>query len=151
MVRLTTDNFNFSSSRGLCGMQVQNRSTNDLLFANFNQDYSYVVLHLYTKSSLLVVVYLLAPKRDTESLIANPLENVMQNVCSEIIIIRTIDYSMLVRGVADGGIGIVEMLFCTSLVALVGAGEQPAFSPRRIQLVNTKVRSQPCALNTHAC
>ncbi|KAJ1551827.1 autophagy protein, partial [Cladochytrium tenue] len=38
----------------------------------------------------------------------------------------------------DGGIGIVEMLFCTSLVALVGAGEQPALSPRRLQITNTK-------------
>jgi autophagy-related protein 18 len=41
---------------------------------------------------------------------------------------------------ADGGIGIVEMLFCTSLVALVGAGEQPAFSPRHLQIINTKVK-----------
>jgi hypothetical protein len=39
----------------------------------------------------------------------------------------------------EGGIGVVEMLFCTSLVALVGAGEQPAFSPRRLQISNTKV------------
>jgi hypothetical protein len=39
----------------------------------------------------------------------------------------------------EGGTGIVEMLFCTSLVALVGAGEQPAFSPRRLQIINTKV------------
>lgn len=31
------------------------------------------------------------------------------------------------------------MLFCTSLVALVGAGEQPAFSPRHLQIINTKV------------
>lgn len=30
-----------------------------------------------------------------------------------------------------GGMGIVEMLHCSSLVALVGAGEKPAFSPRR--------------------
>lgn len=37
--------------------------------------------------------------------------------------------------------GVVEMLFCTSLVALVGAGEQPAFSPRRLQIINTKVSS----------
>ena len=44
--------------------------------------------------------------------------------------------------IADGGIGIVEMLFCTSLVALVGAGEHPSFSPRRLQITNTKV----CAL-----
>lgn len=38
-----------------------------------------------------------------------------------------------------GGTGIVEMLFCTSLVALVGAGEHPAFSPRQLQIINTKV------------
>ena len=31
------------------------------------------------------------------------------------------------------------MLFCTSLVALVGAGEQPTFSPRHLQIINTKV------------
>jgi hypothetical protein len=40
----------------------------------------------------------------------------------------------------DGGIGIVEMLFCTSLIALVGAGEQPTHSPRSLQIMNTKVR-----------
>ena len=47
---------------------------------------------------------------------------------------------IITRMTADGGIGIAEMLFCTSLVALVGAGEQPAFSPRRLQIMNTKVR-----------
>lgn len=31
------------------------------------------------------------------------------------------------------------MLFCTSLVALVGAGERPSSSTRRLQIVNTKV------------
>lgn len=32
------------------------------------------------------------------------------------------------------------MLFCTSLVALVGAAEnQPSNSPRKLQIVNTKV------------
>ncbi|KAH6576895.1 hypothetical protein BASA62_001144 [Batrachochytrium salamandrivorans] len=46
----------------------------------------------------------------------------------------------------DGGIGIVEMLFCTSLVALVGAGEQPTFSPRRLQIINTKRQSTICEL-----
>ena len=30
----------------------------------------------------------------------------------------------------DGGIGIVKMLYCTSLVCLVGGGKNPAFSPR---------------------
>eukprot|EP01135_Chromosphaera_perkinsii_P004176 Nk52_evm83s270 gene=Nk52_evmTU83s270 len=48
---------------------------------------------------------------------------------------------------SDGGTGIVEMLFCTSLVALVGAGEQPAFSPRRLQVCNTKRQSTICELN----
>eukprot|EP00842_Homolaphlyctis_polyrhiza_P006559 jgi/Hompol1/6904/HPOL_002771-RA len=46
----------------------------------------------------------------------------------------------------DGGIGIAEMLFCTSLVALVGAGEQPTFSPRRLQIINTKRQSTICEL-----
>lgn len=39
----------------------------------------------------------------------------------------------------SGGIGIAEMLFCTSLIALVGAGEHPSFSPRKLQIINTKV------------
>ncbi|KAJ1503820.1 autophagy protein [Coelomomyces lativittatus] len=39
----------------------------------------------------------------------------------------------------DGGIGIIEMLFNTSLIALVGAGEQPTHSPRRLQIMNIKV------------
>lgn len=39
------------------------------------------------------------------------------------------------------------MLFCTSLVALVGAGEHPSFSPRRLQIANTKRQSTICELN----
>lgn len=39
----------------------------------------------------------------------------------------------------DGARGIVEMLFSTSLVALVGAADQPESSPRKLQIVNTKV------------
>ena len=31
------------------------------------------------------------------------------------------------------------MLFCTSLLALVGAADQPQSSPRKLQIVNTKV------------
>jgi len=42
--------------------------------------------------------------------------------------------------VEDGGKSIVSMLFCTSLVALVGAGEQPSESPRKLQIINTKVQ-----------
>lgn len=39
----------------------------------------------------------------------------------------------------DGARGIVEMLFCTSLLALVGAADHPQSSPRKLQIVNTKV------------
>jgi autophagy-related protein 18 len=40
----------------------------------------------------------------------------------------------------QGATGIVEMLFCTSLVALVGSAEnQASNSPRKLQIVNTKV------------
>ncbi|EXX77479.1 Atg18p [Rhizophagus irregularis DAOM 197198w] len=38
------------------------------------------------------------------------------------------------------------MLFCTSLVALVGAGEHPSFSPRRLQITNTKRQTTICEL-----
>ncbi|OBZ87290.1 Autophagy-related protein 18 [Choanephora cucurbitarum] len=48
---------------------------------------------------------------------------------------------------AAGGTGIVEMLFCTSLVALVGAGEHPAFSPRQLQIINTKRQTTICELS----
>lgn len=46
-----------------------------------------------------------------------------------------------------GGIGIAEMLYCTSLVVLVGAGDQPAFSPRRLRMWNTKTGAAICDLN----
>lgn len=46
----------------------------------------------------------------------------------------------------DGARGIVEMLFCTSLIALVGAADQPQSSPRKLQIVNTKRGSTICEL-----
>lgn len=46
----------------------------------------------------------------------------------------------------DGAKGIVEMLFCTSLLALVGAADQPQSSPRKLQIVNTKRQSMICEL-----
>ncbi|KAM0750248.1 WD40 repeat-like protein [Meredithblackwellia eburnea MCA 4105] len=46
----------------------------------------------------------------------------------------------------EGATSIVEMLFCTSLVALVGAGDRPASSTRRLQIVNTKRQSTICEL-----
>ena len=39
------------------------------------------------------------------------------------------------------------MLFCTSLIALVGAGDSPAFSPRRLRIFNTKTGRAICELN----
>ena len=36
-----------------------------------------------------------------------------------------------------GGIGICEMLGCSSLVAIVGGGDSPAFSSRRLRIFNT--------------
>ncbi|KAK2464078.1 hypothetical protein APHAL10511_003908 [Amanita phalloides] len=46
----------------------------------------------------------------------------------------------------DGARGIVEMLFCTSLLALVGAPDLPHSSPRKLQIVNTKRKSVICEL-----
>ncbi|KAI0327639.1 WD40 repeat-like protein [Cubamyces sp. BRFM 1775] len=46
----------------------------------------------------------------------------------------------------DGARGIVEMLFCTSLLALVGAADHPHLSPRKLQIVNTKRQSMICEL-----
>ncbi|GAA6062773.1 hypothetical protein JCM10212_006886 [Sporobolomyces blumeae] len=51
-----------------------------------------------------------------------------------------------VFGKTDGATSIVEMLFCTSLVALVGAGDRPSSSTRRLQIVNTKRQSTICEL-----
>ncbi|GAA5862905.1 hypothetical protein JCM8547_003616 [Rhodosporidiobolus lusitaniae] len=51
-----------------------------------------------------------------------------------------------VYGRSDGATSIVEMLFCTSLVALVGAGDRPNSSTRRLQIVNTKRQSTICEL-----
>jgi len=46
-----------------------------------------------------------------------------------------------------GGVGIVEMLFCTSLVAVVGSGDQPTSSPRKLKILNTSNHSTICELN----
>lgn len=46
----------------------------------------------------------------------------------------------------DGPIGIVEMLFCSSLLAIVGTGEQASLSPRRLKIINTKRHTTICEL-----
>lgn len=48
----------------------------------------------------------------------------------------------------DGDIGIVEMLFCTSLVALVGANH--SLSSRALRINNTKRESTICELSFHS-
>lgn len=40
------------------------------------------------------------------------------------------------------GVGHIEMLYCTSLIALVGSGDQPASSPRKFKLWNSKNKVQ---------
>lgn len=92
-------------------MNLGGKSSNDLLFANFNQDFSCISV---------------GTKRGFKIYNCDPFGK-----C----------YSKY-----DGGRRIVEMLFCTSLVALVGGGEQPAFSPRRLQICNTKRQSTICEL-----
>jgi len=46
-----------------------------------------------------------------------------------------------------GSVGICEMLFCSSLVAVVGAGDDPSLSPRRLHIMNTKTKSTICVLS----
>ncbi|KAG7719830.1 hypothetical protein KL949_001409 [Ogataea haglerorum] len=47
---------------------------------------------------------------------------------------------------SDGSIGIVEMLFSSSLLAIVGMGEQHSLSPRRLKIINTKRQTTICEL-----
>lgn len=55
--------------------------------------------------------------------------------------IYNIDQHALVYQQNLGSIRLAEMLFCTSLLAFVGSGEQPALSPRKLTLLNTANRS----------
>eukprot|EP01087_Luapelamoeba_hula_P017552 TRINITY_DN5548_c0_g1_i1.p1 TRINITY_DN5548_c0_g1~~TRINITY_DN5548_c0_g1_i1.p1 ORF type:complete len:358 (+),score=58.28 TRINITY_DN5548_c0_g1_i1:230-1303(+) len=49
-------------------------------------------------------------------------------------------FSKLYEQSQGGGIGIAEMLFNTSLVAIVGAGDQPTLSPRRLTILDTTAK-----------
>ncbi|KAI8813501.1 WD40-repeat-containing domain protein [Cladochytrium replicatum] len=92
-------------------MNLAGKAPNDILFVDFNQDFSCVSISTRTGYKIFN---------------CDPFGKCYNK--------------------SDGGIGIVEMLFCTSLVALVGAGEQAAFSPRRLQIINTKRQSLICEL-----
>ncbi|KAH8949675.1 hypothetical protein BDL97_10G044000 [Sphagnum fallax] len=48
---------------------------------------------------------------------------------------------------SEGAISVVEMLFSSSLIAVVGAGEQPALSPRRLSVFNTSTGVNLAELN----
>ncbi|KAM6492800.1 WD40 repeat-like protein [Amanita muscaria] len=87
------------------------RSNSNMLFANFNQDFS--CISVGTRKGYSIVN-------------CDPFGRVIT--------------------VNDGARGIVEMLFCTSLLALVGAPDQPQSSPRKLQIVNTKRKSIICEL-----
>jgi autophagy-related protein 18 len=47
----------------------------------------------------------------------------------------------------SGGMSCVQMLYTTSLLGLVGAGQQASLSPRRLQLFNTSESKVICELN----
>ncbi|KAJ1963294.1 autophagy protein [Dispira parvispora] len=92
-------------------MNLGTRSSNEILFMNFNQDYS--CISVGTRNGYKIYN-------------CDPFGK-----C----------YSR-----EDHGVGIVEMLYCTSLIAVVGSGDHPASSPRRLQLINTKRQSTICEL-----
>ncbi|ODV69846.1 autophagy-related protein 18 [Hyphopichia burtonii NRRL Y-1933] len=43
-------------------------------------------------------------------------------------------------------IGLIEMLYCTSLIAVVGLGNEISSSPRKLKIINTKRQSTICDL-----
>ena len=46
-----------------------------------------------------------------------------------------------------GAVSLVQMMYCTSLVSFVGAGQQADLSPRRLRLLNTQSGKIICDLN----
>lgn len=75
---------------------------------------------------------------DIEFTIVILLENAIQSVS-----VKKLRVISLIFFVVDQDISIIEMLFCTSLVALVGA------SPRRLRINNTKRETTICELTFH--
>mmetsp|Transcript_26818 Transcript_26818/g.86031 ORF Transcript_26818/g.86031 Transcript_26818/m.86031 type:complete len:265 (+) Transcript_26818:18-812(+) len=48
---------------------------------------------------------------------------------------------------SEGGVGVIELLHSSSLVALVGAGTRPGESTRRLVMLNTRTNTSICELN----
>jgi len=48
---------------------------------------------------------------------------------------------------STGGVRLAEMLFSSSMIALVGSGDEPLFSPRKLRLCNTRNNTLICELN----
>ena len=115
------------------------RTNANMLFANFNQDFSYVALELFLNCSQCQDLQLHLC-RNPEGVQHYQLRSIWTRLYYEYVLRCFSCFYSLNQRVDDGARGIVEMLFCTSLIALVGAADQPQSSPRKLQIVNTKVR-----------
>ena len=88
-------------------------------FVTFNQDYSHLAVGMFAqleKSSRLLMVCTVATSRGFRIYTTDPFSQCFET--------------------KHGDIALLEMLFSTSLVALI-------LSPRRLQITNTKVRRFP--------
>ncbi|PPQ72933.1 LOW QUALITY PROTEIN: hypothetical protein CVT26_014542 [Gymnopilus dilepis] len=120
------------------------KTNSNMLFANFNQDFSYVALGSFLALELTPLqVYI---DRNTER--RDELRPIWACVHDEQVIfsVGSVYCGLWKVSADDGARGIVEMLFCTSLIVLVGAADQPQSSPRKLQIVNTKRQSMICEL-----
>lgn len=92
-------------------------------------------------STKTLVVSRLAPRQVTGFTTVSHMANATQNVSFifHSSPFHSIDNASFNLVTASGGTGIVEMLFCTSLVAHVGAGDELNISPRHLHIINTKV------------
>ncbi|KAL5550103.1 hypothetical protein UlMin_000279 [Ulmus minor] len=62
-------------------------------------------------------------------------------------VVQNVHFDLKSRRLSIGAFTIVEMLFSSSLLAIVGAGDQPSLSPRRLCLFNTVTRMALRELN----
>lgn len=100
-------------------------SSDKILFLNFNQDFSCVSVGTETGYRM----YNCDPFGRCYSKCR---EQQVQCTCP-----NEFSFSFSLAG---RGASIVEMLFCTSLVALVGVADQEGFNSRQLQIINTKVQ-----------